>query len=243
MEERRFVPNTREPENPMAAASKLDLIAVGWFLVLFAGYHYLSARPRLAASSIVGAIQRQRELWMANMATREPRIMDSMLLGNLGQGNAFFASTSAIAIGGLTALIGSGDKVQTLVERLPFTTHTSAAMFELKILLLIAIFVFAFFKYAWAYRLSQYAYIMAGATPILAADNEAACLAHTARTARLVGIAAEHANGGLRAFYYAIAAMAWIFHALAFIAATTWVLVILIRRDYFSRSRRVIMGT
>jgi uncharacterized membrane protein len=36
--------------------------------------------------------------------------------------------------------------------------------------------------------------------------------------------------------------MAWFFHPVAFIAATTWVMAILIRRDFFSRSRKAIAG-
>ena len=58
----------------------------------------------------------------------------------------------------------------------------------------------------------------------------------------MIGYAAEHANSGLRAFYYAIAGMAWFFHPVAFMLATSWILAILIRRDYFSRSRRAIAG-
>jgi uncharacterized membrane protein len=33
--------------------------------------------------------------------------------------------------------------------------------------------------------------------------------------------------------------MAWFFHPVALIVATVWVLCILIRRDFFSRSRRL----
>ena len=138
--------------------------------------------------------------------------------------------------------MGSGEKVQGLLERLPYVAKSTPEMWELKSLLLMGIFIFAFFKFAWAFRLSHYTAIMIGATPIPAGSNEAACDAHADRTATLIGIAAEHANSGLRSFYYAIAAMAWFFHPLAFAAATTWVLVILVRRDFFSRSRRIIAG-
>jgi uncharacterized membrane protein len=58
----------------------------------------------------------------------------------------------------------------------------------------------------------------------------------------LIGIAAEHANSGIRSFYHAIAAIAWFFHPLLFMAATTWVMLILARRDFFSRSLRLIAG-
>lgn len=222
----------------------LDLLAVVWFFIAVAGYSQIAGREPLLGRSIVGAVQRQRITWMRNMAVRDARIVDAHLLGGLAQGNAFFASTSALIIGGLAAMMGSGDKVQLLLERIPYVAKSSPMVFELKLILLIGIFGYAFFKFAWAFRLSHYASIMIGATPLLEADksNQVACEGHAERTARLIGIAAEHANGGLRSFYYAIAALAWFFHPVAFAAATTWVVLILLRRDFFSRSRRLIAG-
>lgn len=229
---------------PDLAATSLDAAALVLFFVAVVGYGYFAGLASVERRTIVGAVQRQREDWMRNMAIRDVRIVDATLLGGLSQGNAFFASTSAIIIGGLTALLGSGDKVQVLLERLPYVAPTTPIQLEMKLLLLITIFIFAFFKFAWAFRLSHYAAIMIGSTPILVSDNSnlEACASHAHRTARLVGIAAEHANAGIRAFYYAIAAMAWFFHPVTFMIATTWVLVIMIRRDFFSRSRRLLAG-
>jgi uncharacterized membrane protein len=220
----------------------LDLIAFLTFAILFGGYHHISSYRPLVDRSIVGAIQKQRMAWMRNMAVRDVRIVDAQLLASLSQGNAFFASTSAIGIGGLAAMIGSGDKVQSLFERLPYAAQATPVVWELKLVLMITIFIYAFFKFAWAFRLSHYTAIMIGATPIADGSNRVECDDHASRTAQLIGIAAEHSNGGLRAFYFAIAALAWFYHPFAFMAATVWVLTILFRRDYFSRSRRLILG-
>ncbi len=225
--------------------SSPDLAALLWFCVAIFGYRIVASFGPLERRSIVGAIQRQREKWLLNMAVRDGRIVDAHLLGGLAQGNAFFASTSALIIGGMTALLGSGEKVQVLLDRIPYVAKSTPAFFELKVLLLIVIFVYAFFKFAWAFRLSHYASIMIGATPLLEADrsNIAGCESHAVRTAKLIGVAAEHTNGGMRAYYYAIAAMGWFFHPVIFAILTSWVIVILIRRDFFSRSRRLIAGT
>lgn len=217
-----------------------DLFAFVFYFMAVVGYSAISGLGPLQRRSIVGAVQRQREQWMLNMATRDQRIVDAHLLGGLSQGNAFFASTTALIVGGLAAMMGSGDKVQRLLEQLPFSARSTPVLFELKLLLLITVFVYAFFKFAWAFRLSHYAAIMIGSTPILDAENAAACKGHAMRTARVIGIAAEHANAGIRSFFYAVAAMAWFFHPLALVIASTWVVLILIRRDFFSRSRRLI---
>ena len=219
-----------------------DLAALAFFLFSMIGYRFVCGFKVIEDRSLVGAVQRQRVGWMLVMACRENRVLDAIVLQSLGQGNAFFASTTAIAIGGLTALMGSGDRAQAIVEKIPYVARSSPVLWELKLLLIMAIFIFAFFKFAWAFRLSHYASIMIGATPVMSADNAETCSVHAVRTARLVGIAAEHANGGLRAFYYAIAALGWFFHPVVFVLGTAWILMILIRRDFFSRSLRLIAG-
>jgi uncharacterized membrane protein len=223
-----------------AFATPLDLAALVYFLLATGIYRLISSTRALESRSLVGAIQAQRVRWMLNMAKRDNRMIDAILLGGLGQGNAFFASTSAIAVGGLTATLGSGERVQALLKNLPFVTPATPFVWELKQLLIMSIFIYAFFKFAWAFRLSHYASIMIGATPSYEEASGADCLSHAERTARLVGIAAEHSNSGIRSFYHAIAALAWVFHPLLFMLATTWVMLILARRDYFSRALRLI---
>jgi uncharacterized membrane protein len=227
---------------PELAVTPLDLAALVWFFLSIWLFHILLHARRFHPRTIAGAVQIQRERWMLNMARRENRLVDTGVLQTLSHGNAFFASTSAIAIGGLAALMGSGDTAQAMLERIPMVARSSAALFELKLVLLATIFIFAFFKFAWAFRLSHYTGIMIGATPIADGTNADECASYARRTADLIGVAANHANTGLRSFYYAIAALAWFFHPLLFVLATTWVLAILVRREFFSRSYHIVSG-
>lgn len=223
-----------------AFAPPMDAAALAYFLLAIGIYRLISGRRPLEARSLVGAIQAQRVQWMLNMARRENRMLDALLLTSLGQGNAFFASTSAIAVGGLAATIGSGEKLQAILGRLPYVAATTPFVWEVKQLLIMAIFIYAFFKFAWAFRISHYAAIMIGATPEAGSATAEACTQHAERTARLIGLAGEHSNSGLRSYYHAIAAIAWFFHPVLFMLATTWVILILARRDFFSRSLHVI---
>ena len=221
----------------------LDAIAVIWFFMLVAGYRLIAEWSPLERRSIVAAVQKHRVTWMLNMAQRENRMLDGLLLRHLTHGNAFFASTSVIAVGGLAALMGSGEKLQVMLERLPFVATAPTWIWETKILLMMGIFIYAFFKFAWAFRLAHYTAIMIGSAPIATEGNVPECGLHAERTANLIGIAADHTNAGIRSLYFAIAALAWFFHPLALIAATTWVIVILTRRDFFSHSLHVISGS
>jgi uncharacterized membrane protein len=220
----------------------MDLVALAYFFLVIAVYRFFMGRRAIEAISLTGATQRQRVRWMLNMAKRDNRMLDAFLLSNLSQGNAFFASTSAIAVGGLAATIGAGEKIQGLLSRLPYVSQSTPVVWEAKQILIMGVFIYAFFKFAWAFRLSHYAAIMIGATPDFKEELGAECAGHAERTARLIGIAGEHANSGLRSFYHAIAALAWFFHPLLFMLATTWVILILARRDFFSRSLRLIAG-
>ena len=221
----------------------IDVIAFGWLVLLSLGYQFVTAKDTVYERSISGAVQRRRERWMHEMSERENRIVDVQLLASLSRGNNFFASTTLIIVGGLATLMGSGAKVQVLLERLPFVAKSSPVLWELKLFLLMGIFVFAFFKFAWAFRLSHYAAIMIGACPTRTHTktrphaNKLECDRHAAATAEIVGIAAYHSNTGLRAFYFAMAAMSWFIHPLLFMAATTCVIAVLIRRDFYSRAR------
>ena len=223
-----------------AFATPLDLVALAYFLLAIGAYRLIAGAHALEARSLIGAVQAQRVRWMLNMAGRENRMLDAILLGSLSQGNAFFASTSAIAVGGLAATMGSSDKVQEILGRLPYVAQATPLVWEAKQLLIMGILVYAFFKFAWAFRLSHYGSIMIGAMPDAGAAHGEECRLHAERTARLIGLAGEHSNNGIRSFYHAIAALAWFFHPLLFMLATTWVIVILVRRDFFSRSLRLI---
>ena len=220
----------------------VDAVALGWFILAMGGYQLLIRVPSLYERSLTGATQKHRITWMRVMVTRDNRSSDAILLGTLSQGNAFFASTCAIAIGGLAAIVGSGDKADAFLQRLPLVAKASPMVWEIKVLLLIGVFVYAFFKFAWAFRLTHYTAIVIGAIP-QPGDAEPEAMDRLAlNAARIGGLAAEHANGGLRAFYYAAAVLTWFFHPVAFIAATTWVGLILIRRDFFSRSKLILAG-
>ena len=106
-----------------------------------------------------------RIAWMEQMSRREVRIVDTAITGSLQNGTAFFASTSLIAIGGAATLMRGTDDVLKVFSDLPFGLATTRWLWEVKVLGLAAIFGYAFFKFAWSYRLYNYAAVLIGATP------------------------------------------------------------------------------
>ncbi|MEQ1694637.1 MAG: DUF599 family protein [Hyphomicrobiaceae bacterium] len=226
----------------MAGFEWLDVAALCWFVIVVIGYQSVTQLPVFYDRSITGATQRHRIAWMRAMLARDNRSSDAILLGTLSQGNAFFASTCAIAIGGLTAIVGSGDKADAFLQRLPYAAKASPLLWEIKVILLISVFVYAFFKFAWAFRLTHYTAIMIGAIPNPGVVPDEEMDNQALNAAQISGLAAEHANGGLRAFYHAAAVLTWFFNPVLFMIATGWVGLILLRRDFFSRSKRILAG-
>ena len=104
-------------------------------------------------------------VWMLQMLAREMRMVDAQIVAALQNGTAFFASTSLIAIGGALTLMRSTETILDVVAALPFGIKTTSVQWEAKTMGLAIIFVYAFFKFAWSYRLYNYVAIMVGAAP------------------------------------------------------------------------------
>lgn len=220
-----------------------DLVAFAWFVAVIAAYEIASTRPRFYRKSIAAYVQNHRRDWMIEMSNRDNRIVDGQLLGWLVNANAFFASTTVIVIGGLAALLSYGEKAREIVEALPYAARSTAMLWEVKVIFLMMVMIYAFFKFAWAFRLSHYTVMMMGATPAHDSPDAEGRLRHAYRTAELLGLVGSHSNLGLRSFYYTIAGLMWFFHPIAFMIATSWVVIILVRRDFFSHSRAILRGS
>ncbi len=217
----------------------LDLFSVIWFFGCWTGYVLYADRSPVRSRSVAAHMARYRVQWMRVMMARENRILDSSIVGNILTGIAFFASTTILAVGGLFALLGAADRAVAVVQDLPFFAETSQPMWQLKVLLLIGIFVFGFFKLAWSFRLYYNSSVLIGAAPLAPADEKTA-LKVAERIARLLSLAAGHSNGGLRAYFFALAALGWFLHPLVFIAASALVVLVLYRREFRSRTVKIL---
>lgn len=224
----------------MAAFSTLDLAALAFFLVSWLGYTVAVERMPASQRSLNVLMNRHRRAWMDQMLARDNRIVDTTINASLQNGTAFFASTSLFAIGGALALLRSTDEVLTLFSEMPLGLATSRLAWELKVLGLAVIFVYAFFKFAWAYRLFNYAAILVGAAPSPKQGGEPGRGA-AGRAAAMNIVAGGHFNRGQRAFFFALAYLGWFVSAYLLMVTTTAVLLVMWRRQFASDARRAIL--
>jgi uncharacterized membrane protein len=225
----------------MLTFSALDLIALAWFLVAWIGYVIVLDFTAYGRSGLNMLMHRYRKEWMRQMMRREMRMLDGQVSASLQNGTAFFASTSLIAIGGALALFHSSGDILSLVGALPFGVKPTQLQWEVKTAGLATILVYAFFKFAWSYRLYNYMAMMLGAAPPAAEKDTAAAQDFVDRIAQVCADAGRQFNRGQRAFFFALAYLGWFVGPLPFLFTTGGVLLVMWRRQYNSAARRAII--
>jgi uncharacterized membrane protein len=218
-----------------------DWLAAIVFFAGWGGYAHYARRGAGQHRSVLAATNAVRSQWMLQTTFREVRVVDGVVIQNLSTSPSFFASTTILIIGGLLAVLAS-DRATDLVRELPFAQRTSALIFDMKLILLLGIFVYAFFRFTWSMRQYTFGALLIAAAPE-AKQFDAQGLSREAfadKAGRVVGLAAETFNDGLRGYYFAIAAIGWFFSPLAFIVATAGVIYVLYRREFRSEVLEVL---
>ena len=217
------------------ALPAVDWAALAAFFAFWVSYAQFAHRRARTHPSVLGSSNREREKWMQQAAVRDNRVFDGVVVQNLSASPSFFASTTILIIGGLLAVLSTTDKAMEFVREVPFAARTTVLVFDLKLVLLLSIFIFAFFRFTWSLR--QYSFgalLVAAAPPHTEMQDPARRDAFAHRAGRVMGLAAESFNDGLRAYYMAFAATAWFFSPWAMLVGTVGVVWILFRREFHS---------
>ncbi len=219
----------------------VDIAAVAFFVVEWLVYGITLEHTAYGRDSLSARMNGYREVWVRNILDREARMVDMQIMTSLQNGTAFFASTSLIAIGGALTLMRSTDDMLAVASALPFGIETSRALWEIKTIGLAVIFAYAFFKFAWSYRLFNYVAILIGAMPPHTDQNKPSARAHAIRAGKLSAAAGRHFNRGQRAFFFAIGYLGWFISPWLFMGATAAVVIVMWRRQFASDSVQAVM--
>lgn len=217
-----------------------DWAALSWFACCWFGYGWYADRISARRKGLMHVVHDCRLQWMSVMLQRDNRIMDSSLVGNLVNSVSFFASTTMYIIAGLLAVMGTTEKAISFAASFAFVRPESKVMWELKLMLLLAIFVYAYFKFTWSLRQFNLLSILIGGAPMPGASEEEQ-QRYVRKAGKINSFAGDDFNRGVRAYYFALAALAWLIQPWLFIAVTAWVVYILYRRDYRSKTLETVM--
>ncbi len=214
----------------------LEFSALLWFFICWVGYSEYSKRRAKDRACLSNTLDLYREDWMRGMLRRDNRIADASVVGNLERNGGFFASSCLLILAGIITALGYTSEAMDVFSALPFSAVPSRAVWELRLLVLLVVFVYAFFKFTWSMRMYNFVSVMIGGAPMPedAKVTPAAREAFATSAATVCNLAGDTFNLGLRSYYYALAVVAWFIHPLAFIAASTLVVVVLYRREFCS---------
>ena len=209
----------------------LAFFVIGWWLL-----GWLIDQSPWHRLTLSYAMKAQRREWMRQMARREVRLVDANIITGLQQATSFFASTALIAVGAGFGLLTAADTIIGAFEQSFVHLEIDRAAFYVKTAILMALYAYAFFKFGWAYRLFNYSAVMLAATPEAGQPgvDEAAT-----SVAEMNIAAAGQFTHGLRAFFLAIAVLAWFITWWAFILAALVIMFALANRQFNSTARFV----
>ena len=127
---------------------------------------------------------------------------------------------------------------------LPFYGRLDQPLVEAKLLGLVTIFAYAFFKFGWSYRLFNYCTILIGAIPMRsdAERDPAAAELAVKRAATMNQIAASHFNAGLRGIFFGLAYLGWFLGPFVLMLTTLAVLIVIAHRQFFSDAHDAVLA-
>lgn len=217
-----------------------NLIAIGWFLLCFRGYFYYTEVKSRNHPTLAYAMHRQRVQWIRSALTRDNRIPDTNIIASLERGVSFFASSTLLILAGLMTVLGSSDTVTGLLDDVPFSDPSRRGEWELKILVLVFLFTYAFFKFTWALRQYGFVAVMLGGAEIEdgARPGNSPVVENMARMASKAG---GNFNNGLRTYYFSMAVLGWFVNAWVFMVLSAVIVPILYRREFRSATLQCLL--
>jgi len=228
--------------NAFLQQNAMNLIALVWFLLCFRGYMHYAQKASYTTPCLSSVLHLYRHEWMVKLHERENRIADTAAVANLERSVSFFASTTMLILAGLMTVLGSTEKAIDVVADIPFAVQATRQEWEIKIVMMIVLFVYAFFKFTWSLRQYGFVTVMIGGVPRPADGvSEQVRQANSARIAKMTSLAANNFNSGLRTYYFSQAVLGWFINPILFMGLSALIVFVLYRREFRSSTLKTLM--
>lgn len=207
-----------------------DLAALIFFLVCWLFYEPL-LKLLSRGTSLNSDMTVIRGAWMGQMARRENRLMDANLLGHALNSASFFASSNLLLIAASAGALFGGESTFASVSSLEVIRTSTRFLFEGQLALMVLVLARGLLAFIWAIRQMNYSLAIMGATPEGEAVDPSLQAAFGDAASRTLNPALSSFNAGVRGYYFALAAAAWLFGPLAFLIATVGAVSLLVWRQ------------
>lgn len=214
-----------------------DWLALLVFLTSWVAYTRYASIQGKRYHSLSSIMHHFRIDWMQRLLRRENRVADMSAVGNLERNSAFFASTSIFIVAGLITVLAASERVMLLLEDISFVQTGTRALWEAKVGILIAVYIYGFLSFTWSMRQFGFLSVIIGSAPTPTESIDDAVKRDFARhTAQVMDLAGRQFNLGLRAFYFSLAVIGWFLGPLWFVVFTAVIIAVLYRREFRSNT-------
>lgn len=211
----------------------LTLVSTLFPLLCYLAYNMVVPQVERLRPSLSAIMNMQRRRWVSN-ATRRDTPFDAILAGNIMGSVSFLASTAVLLILAIFAVFGQVPALIEALESLSLGRTYSALDVQLHLVVMLAMFVLAFFAFTLALRQFNHFCIMLGALDHHSPASEAEVDAITAMNA----LGARNFNSGIRAYYFSVSTVAWFVAEWLPIVVSLVTIGVLAHREFFSSAHR-----
>lgn len=185
-----------------------DWIALFLFFIAWLGYGPILGVIARRSGSLNDDMLIVRDSWMTAMTHREMRLIDSQLMGHSINSASFFASTNLLLIAAVAGILFGGENAlrgfaAVGAEAVP------VKILEAKLALVLVCLARGFLDFIWSLRQMNYALALIGAAPEIHSETDKVAYGHA--VARVLNPALGGFSQGVRGYYFALAAAAWLF--------------------------------
>ncbi len=202
----------------------MEFISLATSALLVVGYElYLRSRLGRDPDYTIQSVNiRAREVWVNNIMTGDGKeILGVQTLRNSTMAATLMASTAVLLIFGVLNLSAKDQSLGTLVSAVGTRALTENMLWELKLLLMLVAFFWAFFCFSLAVRMYNHVGFLINAT------GHAWHSPSPAYVARMLNRGGRYYSFGMRAYYMAVPLVFWLFGPQYLLAATGGLILML----------------
>ncbi len=199
---------------------------------------YLSWRTRRDPNSSTQDVMLvARAAWVESVMRDRRDILAVQTLRNSTMAASFMASTAILLIIGVLTLSAQGEKLSGTWHVLDFLGHVSAEMWLFKLLMMLFDLLFAFFAFSMSVRIFHHLGYLINVP--MDKQKEHSHVLHVVAQMNRAGI---FYRIGMRAYFYTVPLLFWLFSPLFLIAATVLLVFFLYHLDRAPRRNQDLMG-
>lgn len=211
----------------------LSLLSTFFPLICYLGYNIVVPQIEKRRPSLSVIMNMQRRRWVANATQRESPF-DAILSGNIMGSVSFLASTAVLLILAVFAVFGQLPALMDALQLLSIERIYGVQEVLVHLVVMLALFVLAFFAFTLSLRQFNHFCIMLGAM-----DRDGTTSADEIQAiAQMNGLGAKNFNSGVRAYYFSVATVAWFVSEWLAIVACVVTILLLLHREFFSSAHR-----